>query len=246
MFGSLFADPMRALIFAAAHLFGGSLGGGVFAVSLAVRVAFLPITIRLARRERERRRILARIEPELAKARQKFAKQPDRLAEALHAIHRREGIELVDSRALLGGLARLPALGGIYGALRAIPRLGSFAWIADLAKPNLPLALLVTTGSTVSAYVASHGLGTNARRGGRVDDRRSGDQPRVPPAHVIGDRAVVERKRRRRHRSERGARAGASSTEAVAAHSPIFVQSSMTPQFALPDLYCSGIVAGPE
>ncbi len=163
MFGSLFADPMRALIFAAAHLFGGSLGGGVFAVSLAVRVAFLPITIRLARRERERRRILARIEPELAKVRTTFAKQPDRLADALHAIHRREGIELVDSRALLGGLARLPALGGIYGALRSIPRLGSFAWIADLAKPNLPLALLVTTGSTISAYVASHGLGTNAR-----------------------------------------------------------------------------------
>ncbi len=163
MFGSLLADPMRALIFAAAHLFGGSLGGGVFAVSLAVRVAFLPITIRLARRERERRRILARIESELAKTRERFAKQPDRLAEALQAIHRREGIELVDSRALLGGLARLPALGGIYGALRSIPRLGSFAWIADLAKPNLPLALLVTTGSTISAYVASHGMGTNAR-----------------------------------------------------------------------------------
>jgi YidC/Oxa1 family membrane protein insertase len=163
MFGSLFADPMRALIFAAAHVLGGSLGGGVLAVSVAVRIAFLPLTLRLARRERERRQILARIEPELAKARKKHAKQPDRLAEALHALHQREGIEVVDRQALLGGFARLPAAAGIYGALRSIRQLGSFAWITDLAKPNLPLALLVTTGSSISAYIASHGLGTNAR-----------------------------------------------------------------------------------
>lgn len=163
MFSSLFADPMRALIFAAAHLFGGNLGGGVLAVSLAVRVAFLPLTIRLARRDRERRRIMARLEPEIAKLKTKHAKQPNRLAEATQAIYRREGIEVVDGQALLGGLARLPAVGGIYGALRSIRPLGSFAWIADLAKPNPPLAILVTTGSAISAYVASHALGTNER-----------------------------------------------------------------------------------
>ncbi|HEY2163826.1 MAG TPA: hypothetical protein VGH04_07550, partial [Gemmatimonadaceae bacterium] len=47
-----------------------------------------------------------------------------------------------------------------YGALRSIPRLGSFAWVADLAKPNLPLALLVTAGSAASTYIAGHGGAT--------------------------------------------------------------------------------------
>jgi YidC/Oxa1 family membrane protein insertase len=157
MFSSLFADPMRALIFAAAHLLGGSLGGGIFAVSLAARCVFMPLTLRLARRARERQRILDRLQPELARLKTRHAQQPDKLVEAIHAAHQREGIEPVDRQALLGGLARLPVLGGIYGALRSIPRLGSFAWVADLAKPNLPLALLVTAGSAASTYIAGHG-----------------------------------------------------------------------------------------
>jgi YidC/Oxa1 family membrane protein insertase len=160
MFSSLFADPMRALIFAAAHLFGGSLGGGIFAVSLAARLVFMPLTLRLARRARERQRILDRLQPELAQLKKRHARQPDKLVEAIHAAHQREGIDPVDKQALLGGLARLPVLGGIYGALRSIPRLGSFAWVADLAKPNLPLALLVTAGSATSTYIMNHGGAT--------------------------------------------------------------------------------------
>jgi len=160
MFSSLFADPMRALIFAAAHVFGGSLGGGIFAVSLAARLVFMPLTLRLARRARERQRILDRLQPELAQLKKRHARQPDKLVEAIHAAHQRQGIDPVDKQALLGGLARLPVLGGIYGALRSIPRLGSFAWVADLAKPNLPLALLVTAGSATSTYIANHGGAT--------------------------------------------------------------------------------------
>ncbi|HEY2165306.1 MAG TPA: hypothetical protein VGH04_15010, partial [Gemmatimonadaceae bacterium] len=85
MFSSLFADPMRALIFAAAHLFGGSLSGGIFAVSLAARFVFMPLTLRLARRARERQRILDRLQPELARLKKRHARQPDKLVEAIHA-----------------------------------------------------------------------------------------------------------------------------------------------------------------
>ena len=156
MLSSLFADPMRALIFAAAHLFGGSLGGGIFAVSLAARFVFMPLTLSLARRAHARQQLLDGLKPEIERLKQRHAKQPDKLIEAIHAAHQREGIQPVDTTALLGGLARLPVLGGIYGALRSI-RLGSFAWIADLTKPNLPLALLVTAGSASSTYIATHG-----------------------------------------------------------------------------------------
>jgi YidC/Oxa1 family membrane protein insertase len=160
MFSSLFADPIRALIFAAAHLFGGSLGGAIFAVSLAARFAFFPLTLRLARRAREQQKIRDRLEPEIARLKKRHARQPEKLVEAIHGVYRREGIQPVDTQAVLGGLARMPVIGGIYGALRSIPRLGSFAWIADLAKPNLPLALLVTAGSAASTYIANHGGAT--------------------------------------------------------------------------------------
>ncbi len=157
MFSSLFADPMRALIFAAAHLFGGNLGGGILAVSLAARIAFLPLTLRLARRAEERRRVEERLKPELARLKKRFAGQPERFAGATQALYRREGLEMIDSQAILGGLARWPVVGGIYGALRSARGLGSFAWIRDLAKPNVPLALIVTAGSAAAAYASSHG-----------------------------------------------------------------------------------------
>src|SRR5215831_18078697 len=107
MFSSLFADPMRALIFAAAHLFGGSLGGGIFAVSLAARFVFMPLTLRLARRARERQRILDGLRPEIERLKKRYAKQPEKLVEAVHAAHQREGIQPVDTQSFLGGLARL-------------------------------------------------------------------------------------------------------------------------------------------
>ncbi len=158
MFTSLFADPVRALIFAAAHLFGGNVGGGIVAISLAARIAFLPLTIRLARRAAERQRIMDGLKPEIARLKKRFGGRPDKLAEATHALYKREGIEAIDARAVLGGFARWPVIAGIYGALRSIPRLGSFAWIADLARPNLPLALLVTAGSATATYLSSHGV----------------------------------------------------------------------------------------
>ncbi|HEV8446698.1 MAG TPA: YidC/Oxa1 family membrane protein insertase [Gemmatimonadaceae bacterium] len=156
MFSSLFADPMRALIFAVAHLVGGSLGAGIFGVSLAARFVFMPLTLWLARRAHARQRIVDGLKPEIERLKKRYANQPEKLIEAVHAAHLREGIQPVDSQSLLGGLARLPVIGGIYGALRSM-RLGSFAWIADLAKPNLPLAVLVAAGSAAAAYIASHG-----------------------------------------------------------------------------------------
>jgi YidC/Oxa1 family membrane protein insertase len=157
MFGSVFVDPMRALLFATAHLFGGSLGSAIVAVSLVARFAFLPLTLRLARRAAERQRILDRLQPELDRIKKRYATRPDRFAEATQAVYQREGIPPVDSQMLLGNIARWPFLAGMYGALRSIRRLGSFAWISDLAKPNLPLVLLVTSGSAVATYIASHG-----------------------------------------------------------------------------------------
>ncbi len=50
MIWSAAIDLVRALVFAAAHLCGNSLGGGILAVSLVARLALLPITLRAARR----------------------------------------------------------------------------------------------------------------------------------------------------------------------------------------------------
>ena len=52
-FWSSFVDLLRVVLFALAHVCGGSLGGGIVMLSLIVRLALLPLTLRVAMRARE-------------------------------------------------------------------------------------------------------------------------------------------------------------------------------------------------
>jgi len=62
---SLVVDAVRALVFAVAHLFGNSVGSGILAVSVLVRLALLPLTLRAARRAMEHQARIGALKPEL-------------------------------------------------------------------------------------------------------------------------------------------------------------------------------------
>jgi membrane protein insertase Oxa1/YidC/SpoIIIJ len=51
-------DALRALLFAVAHLTGGSFGVAILIVSTLIRLAMLPLTLRMARQMRERKSTL--------------------------------------------------------------------------------------------------------------------------------------------------------------------------------------------
>ena len=159
MISSVFVDPVRVVLFAAAHLFGGSLGAGILAVSFGVRLAFMPLTLRWARRAEEQRRILEGIKPELAELEKRYGAQPVRFIQKRQELYERAGYKQIDGEAVLGGLARWPFVAGIYGALRSIRQLGSFAWIKDLASPNAGLTVLIAAGSSTAAYLTSRAPG---------------------------------------------------------------------------------------
>jgi membrane protein insertase Oxa1/YidC/SpoIIIJ len=48
-------ELVRGIVFASAHFLGGSIGGGILALSLLVRIALMPWTLPAARRAREHR-----------------------------------------------------------------------------------------------------------------------------------------------------------------------------------------------
>jgi len=163
MLTSMLVDALRAAIFAAAHVLG-SVGAGVLAVSLLLRLALLPLTLRLARRSLAQRRLLARIQPELTALNERFKKEPDRLWRETMTVYRRNGYKPVDIPGLAGGLAQLPILGGIFTAVRSgLGAMGSFAWIADLARPDGALALLVALTTGVASYVGVQTGATSPR-----------------------------------------------------------------------------------
>src|SRR5256886_9369273 len=83
------ADLFRAAIFAAAHVFAGSLGAGIVAVSLGVRLALFPLTIRLARRALAQQAIPARLPPELQRRQARLSNDPAAPWRRTQALYRR-------------------------------------------------------------------------------------------------------------------------------------------------------------
>ena len=153
-----FADFFRAAIFAAAHVFAGSLGAGIVAVSLGVRLALLPLTIRLARRALAQQAILARLQPELQRLQARYRNDPAARMQRIQALYRREGLRLFDPVAVLGGLVQLPVLAGVYAAVRqGLGAASSFLWISNLLRSDVWLALAVALLSALVAYVGRAG-----------------------------------------------------------------------------------------
>lgn len=140
-----FVELLRAAIVGTAHLCGGSLGAGILFVSAGVRLALLPLTLRLARQAREQQARIAAIKPQLEALQRRYAREPRRLMLETRALYDANGIRLLSSGSLLGLAVQIPLLSGLFAAVRT--GLGSrvrFLWVADLARPEGLLALAVT------------------------------------------------------------------------------------------------------
>ena len=165
MWGS-FVELLRAAIFGAAHVCGGSLGSGVLLASALIRLALLPLTLRLARRARAQQAKLATLRPELDALQRRYANDPLRLMTEVRALHERHGIELVTPSGFVGLAIQLPVLSGLFTAVRT--GLGAkvrFLWIADLARPDRTLALGV---AALTAWVVARTPGATAQPGGQA------------------------------------------------------------------------------
>jgi YidC/Oxa1 family membrane protein insertase len=137
-----FVELLRAAIFGAAHVCGGSLGAGILLVSALVRLALLPLTLRLARSAREQQAKLAALNPELEAVKKRYAKDPNRLFLEMQALHKKHGIKLVRPSNFVGLAIQFPVLGGLFAAVRnGLGAKVRFLWIADLARPDGALML---------------------------------------------------------------------------------------------------------
>ena len=147
-------DLLRVLIFSVAHVCNGSIGVAVIVVSLVIRLALLPLTLRLARRAAAHRRRLLEMQPEIERLQRRYAKDPAALWRETAALYRRRGVKQVDLGGMLGGLAQAPVFIALYSVLRR--GLGSgirFLWIADSAMPNAVLTVVVAGLTTASIAV---------------------------------------------------------------------------------------------
>jgi membrane protein insertase Oxa1/YidC/SpoIIIJ len=160
-----FVELLRATIFSAAHLCGGSLGGGVFLVSAGLRLALLPLTLRIARRARDQQARIAALGPEIETLKRRYASDPRALMRETNALYATHGIKLMTPSGLAGAAIQLPLLSGLFAAVRR--GLGSNVrclWVHDLALPDtlLVLGVALATALGVASTPAVSGRGSSS------------------------------------------------------------------------------------
>jgi len=140
-----FVDLVRASIVAVAQLCGGSLGGGIVLVSAGVRLALLPLTLRLARRGRAQQERLIAIRPELEALQRRHADDPIACLRESRALQEKHGIRPLTPGTLVGGAVQALLTGGVLSAVRGgFASKARFLWIADLARRDIALVLGAT------------------------------------------------------------------------------------------------------
>ena len=146
-----FVELLRIGIFSAAHVCGGSLGAGIMCVSVVLRLALLPLTLRLARKARDQQERMTALKPQLDALQKRHAADPARLMRETRAIHAENGISFMTLEGFVGFLVQAPLLGGLFAAVRG--GLGArvpFLWIGNLARPD---ALLVSVVALLAGAV---------------------------------------------------------------------------------------------
>jgi YidC/Oxa1 family membrane protein insertase len=152
---SSFVEIFRAAIFASAHLFGGSLGSGILFVSFAVRLALLPLMLYVTRRALAQQRRRVALQPQLQRLQARHAGDPARLFAETRKLHQQHDVRILDPHSLLGGLAQMPLLAALFSAVRSGLGVGvRFAWVADLARPDRLVILIVASLAAGAAWIA--------------------------------------------------------------------------------------------
>lgn len=149
---AMVVDFLPTILILLTQAYGGNVGLAIITVSLMVRLTLLPLTLRLARRVREREAMLRKLQPELERLKTRYRNNPEKLTQATVKLYKRHNFRPVDRFSLIGNLVQLPFIAGLWSAIRqGLGAGGRFLWIADITRPDLLLSLLVAG----LAYVAS-------------------------------------------------------------------------------------------
>jgi YidC/Oxa1 family membrane protein insertase len=134
------------------QVLGGSLGGAIVVLSLCIRLALLPLTIRLARRARRNQAVARALQPEIDALRRKFERKPERIFEETMKVYRRHNHRPFDVPAVLGGFLQVPVFGLLYRSIKhSLVSSRAFLWVRNLSAPDLFITLLILSLTAATA-----------------------------------------------------------------------------------------------
>ena len=150
-----FVDLIYTTLVTLSTMFGGNMGIAIGVLSLSVRLAFLPLTLRMAHHSLRVQAALRKLEPEISKIREKHKKDPARIWQETAELHQKHGIKVVDSRSFLGMIVQVPLVIGLMAAVeRGLSGSSKFLWVKDLVQSDPLMACFCAVLTAASASLA--------------------------------------------------------------------------------------------
>jgi|SRR5690242_1196244 len=148
---------LAALLCTLSETYGGNLGWAIITISVIVRLVMLPVSLRIARHAQAQQKLLHKLKDEIAALRRKYQSNPQRLAQAMQDLYRRNGVQPVNGGNLLGGVLQFMVGAGLYsGIRRGACTGGRFFWIRSLAQPNALLVLITGAITLIGSAIGPH------------------------------------------------------------------------------------------
>lgn len=161
---SLFVGYLQTVLFVLAHLYSGNISLAIITLSFMVRLALLPLTLRLARHSQQQQMRLREMQPELERLKKLYRAKPEKLSQKTMDLYKKHNIQLLDGAGFMGNLLQLPIFAGLFAAIKqGIGNGGHFLWITDISQPNFLLALIIA----ILTFIAS-ALSPNMQQQGRT------------------------------------------------------------------------------
>lgn len=144
-------------------LFGGNMGWAILALALAVRLALLPLSLKLSRGMLANQQKIKALQPEVDAIKKRFAGQPQARFAAISALYKTHGAQVVDRSSVTGLLVQLPVFGLLYKAItNAGSGSGPFLWMKSLATPDAALTGIVLLLTALAACYMPSAAGVPA------------------------------------------------------------------------------------
>ena len=153
---TVFVSLLTIIFISLIQLYGGSVGLAIITLSSCVRIALLPLSLRLARRANAQQEILRRLQPEIDRLKERYKSKPDQLTQETFKLYRQHGYSPFNAGSFVGILVQLPIFAGLYSVIKnGISHGSRFLWIADLAKPDFLLTLIIGLLTFITSLVSS-------------------------------------------------------------------------------------------
>ncbi|MDB5749230.1 MAG: hypothetical protein JWP72_4078 [Massilia sp.] len=136
-----------------AMLFDGNMGWAILVLALSVRLALLPLTLRLSRKMLSNQQKIKALQAQADAIKERLAAKPAEMFAAISALYKANGAHVIDRSSFIGLLVQLPVFGLLYKAIsNASSGTGPFLWMKSLATPDAALTAIVLLLTAISAY----------------------------------------------------------------------------------------------